>query len=117
MARTAITINDVTRAGITNVNTSADMVDGNYLDTPERCVLQAFNNSGSPVTVAVQYNGTFDGQAVSARTITIPPVSWVAIGNLLPSAHYQDADAGRLYVNASSALTVFCAVRFPVGLS
>lgn len=117
MARTAIPNNDPTRAGSVFSQIAADMVDGNYLDNPERCILLLNNSTGSPINCTIQYNGTWDGLAVPGRVISCPgPSGTITIlGNFKPSSHYQDGDSGRLYINSASAGLNVSAIRFPVG--
>jgi len=116
MARTATQIHDVTRAGVALNSPFADAANGNYLDTPERCVLVLYNYTGAPIVVTLQYNGTFDGLSVAGRTVTVPATTTLAVGNLNPSAHFQDSDSGRLYYDSASASLTVYAVRFPLGL-
>jgi hypothetical protein len=117
MPRTAIPIVDLTRAGTAYTPVAADTVNGNYLDTPERCVLFLANGTGSPIVISIPFNGTFDGLAVSARTISVPANTTLMVGNLYGPAHFQGIDVGRLYLDSPSASLNVVAMRFPPGLA
>lgn len=116
MARTVITPTDPARAGIAFTQQAADTVNGNYVDAPDRCAITVNNTSGGPISLTVQYNGTFDGQAVTGKALTIPANTLTVLGNFRVGTHYQDADAGRLYLDSPSASLLIGAVRFPPGL-
>jgi len=115
MPRTAIPMTDPTRAGVAINQAAADTVNGNYLDTPDLCILLLNNQSGGAINVTLQYNGTWDGLAVSGRVLSCPTGFITVISGLSPSSHFQNADAGRLYIDAASSSLLLGAIRFPVG--
>jgi hypothetical protein len=115
MPRTAVTITDPTRAGGVLGGSNADVANGNHIDNPDRCIIWLNNQSGGAINVTLQYNGTWDGLAVSGRVLSIPSGAIQILGGLKPSSHYQEADSGRLYLDGASSSLIIAAIRFPVG--
>jgi len=114
MPRTAVALTDPTRAGLALNQTAADTVNGNYIDNPDRSIIFLNNPTGGAINVTIQYSGTWDGLAVAGRVISCA-VGFTILGGFRPGTHYQDADLGRLYIDAPSASLLLAAIRFPVG--
>jgi len=102
MARTAVSLQTVTRVGLAAVTAAADVANGNYLDNPGRNILILFNNSGGPLNVTFQFAGQFDGQAVAGKVVSIPAGTVALFGNFQQSIYGQQNDQGRLYFDAAS---------------
>jgi hypothetical protein len=74
MARTDLTVNDITRAGIVDPTpVAADVANGNSVGNDGRIVLRVKNTNGSATTrtLTVALNVSVDGQAVTARSYPV----------------------------------------------
>jgi hypothetical protein len=71
MARTALTAQVITRAGIAPSYAAAN-VDGHSWPNNGTQLLQVKNASGSPITVTFPIPVTVDGQAVASKTVSVP---------------------------------------------
>lgn len=114
MARGAIPISVMNRtaaAAYTVVN--GDTVNQHYLDDPGNCVLFVTNSGGAPFNVSFVFARSFDGQAVPAKTISIPAGQRLYFGCWEPAFYFQEQDLGRLYVDVSNAALALGAFRMP----
>jgi len=105
MARTALTVNEVVRAGVA-FSPSAANVDGHSLANDRNAALFLYvnNGSGSSVTVTIQTPGTVDGLAVADRTVAVAAAAEKLIGPF-PSGVYDQSD-GAVYVDFSAVTSV-----------
>lgn len=109
MARTALTVNQISRAGVALGPTAAN-VDGHSLVHYDNLILYVANGGGSPITVTIQTPGTVDSLAVADRTVTVPNGSNRFIGPF-PKAHYRQSD-GTVYVDFSDVTSVTAAAFY-----
>ncbi|MCF7548901.1 hypothetical protein [Pseudonocardia sp. WMMC193] len=112
MARTSVTTQVVTRAGLAPSFT-APVADGDIID-PGRVVLHV-KTAGSPVTVTVVTPSTQSGLAVEDLTVTVPASSEREIGPFPKSTFAQPSDAAvgptRVLVDYSTVTGVTRAVK------
>lgn len=103
MARAALTVQTVSKAGITPSYVSAES-DGNSF-TNEGDVLLQVKNGGSEITVTVQTPTKVDGVDIAELTVTIPATSGdKMIGPFSPTVFNQSA--GIVYVDYSGVSSV-----------
>jgi hypothetical protein len=111
MARTSVTTQSITRAGL-NTAMTAPPVDGDIIDAGA-VFLEVLNGSGSPITVTVQTAGTVEGLPVEDLAVTVPAAGNRRIGPF-PGVFKQAADAvvgaGRVLVDYSAVTSVTRAV-------
>lgn len=108
MARTVLTAQPATDAGLTPTYVAADAANGmTYRLVPHR-ILHVLNGSGSALTVTINTPGTVNGLAIADRTITVAAgaPAFIALGSDAP---YAQAD-GTCYVDFSSATSITVAV-------
>lgn len=106
MARTALTVSEIVRSGLT-LSASAANADGHSLvntDKNAALLLYVNNGSGSPITVTIQTPGTVDGLAIADRTVTVAAGAERFIGPLT-AKDYNQSD-GTVYVDFSAVTTV-----------
>lgn len=109
MARTALTVLQVARTGLTPAYTAGN-VDGHSIVNDGRVCTHVKNGSGSSINVTVQTPGTVDGLAVSDLVVAVPAGQERMIGPFPPGV-YNQAD-GTVYVDLSAVTTVtLAAVR------
>lgn len=109
MARTALTVNQISRAGVA-LGPAAANVDGHSLAYSENLILYVANGGGSPITVTIQTPGTVDSLAIADKTVTVPAGSNRLMGPF-PKAHYRQAD-GTVYVDFSDVTSVTAAAFY-----
>lgn len=108
MARTAITAQQVTSAGLALATEPAN-VDGNTIKPGE--VLQVTNGSAASITVTIVTPGTVDGDlAISDRAVAVAAGETLMIGRLGPVYHQTD---NTIHVNYSAVTSVTVAVLKP----
>lgn len=112
MARTSVTTQVITRAGL-NVAMTAPVADGDIIDGGNT-ILVVNNGGGASITVTVQTPYTVEGQAVEELTVSVPAAGTREIGPF-PGIFKQPADAsvgpGRVLVDYSSVTSVTRAVK------
>lgn len=109
MARTALTVKQISRSGVALGPTAAN-AEGHSLVHYENLILYVANGGGSPITTTIQTPGTVDSLAVSDRTVTVPAGSNRFMGPF-PKAHYRQAD-GTVYVDFSDVTSVTVAAFY-----
>jgi hypothetical protein len=73
MARVAVPVTAITKAGVAPpAETNGDATNHHSVSNDSRTVLLCRNNGASTRTVSVLLSGTVDGQAITARSISIP---------------------------------------------
>ena len=92
MARSALTVQALSRLGL-EPSFAAANADGNSWNNTGREFLHV-KNGASDVVVTVQTPRTVDGQAVSARTVTVPATEERMIGPFPPAIFNQRGALG-----------------------
>lgn len=105
MAATPLTVNTISRGGITPVTEAAgDNTNGNSFPNNGLCWLEATNGGGSAGTVTVTYPNKVDGQTVPAKSYSLAASAKSRIGPF-PVALF-----GSTVVVTPSAATITLAV-------
>lgn len=107
MARTALTAQSVTSAGLTPSYAAANVDGHSYQPTAGR-LLHVKNGGAGSITVTLPTPGTVDGLAVSDRTVTIGAGAEKLIGVGRGAAYRQDG--GVVYVDFSGVTSVTVAL-------
>ena len=110
MARTALTVTEITRAGIAG-SLSAANVDGHSVVNDGRTFLEVVNGGGSPITVTVQTAATINGLAIADVSVSVTNGQRRLIGPF-PKGTFNitsGADTGTVYVDFSAVTSVTCA--------
>lgn len=105
MARTALTVTPITRAGVA-LGSSAANADGHSVANDGKTFVYVNNGGGAPITVTVLTPGTVDGLAIADRAVTVANATNRLIGPF-PKDIYNQAD-GTVHVNFSGVTTVTC---------
>lgn len=92
MARTALTVQDVVRTGLEATYAAANG-DGNSFNNTGREILH-IKNGATDCVVTVQTPRTVDGQAVTARTVTVTATEERFIGPFPPAIFNQGGSNG-----------------------
>lgn len=103
MARTALAVQDVVRAGLNPVYSAAN-VDGHSIQNNGHTVLHV-KTAGTACTVTIQTPGTVDGMAVADRTVALGATAERIIGPFPPSDYNQPTGEG-VYVDFSAVTAV-----------
>lgn len=109
MARTALTSQQVSRAGIIPTYSAVTHPDGNsFINVDERNFIHVKNGSGGSLTVTVQTPITIDSLAVTDLTVSIAAGAEKLIGPF-PLAYYNQTD-GHVYIDYSTGTSITIAV-------
>lgn len=109
MARTALTPQAITSAGLEATYTAAN-ADGNKFSNTDRTLFHVKNASVGDVTLTFNTPGTVDGLAVTERTV-VCSAGEERFWRGQPSIYNQPTtDAGMVYVDYSAVVTVTVAV-------
>jgi hypothetical protein len=111
MARTALSVQQVVRTGLTPSYGAANGSGGHSLPNSGVEMVHV-KTGGTGCVVTIQTPGTVDGLAVPDRTITIGTNSERMIGPFPPGV-YNQAD-GSIYIDFDSVTTVTIAAIRPV---
>lgn len=115
MARTALTPQVITRAGIAPTYSAAN-VDGHSWPNSGNQLLQVKNASGSPVTVTFPIPVMVDGQAVASKTVSVPATTGDRlIGPFAPGQYNQLNGDLNVDFSAVTSVTVALLQFTPVG--
>jgi hypothetical protein len=109
MARTALTVQQVTRAGLTPAYSAAP-VDGHSILNGGKELLHV-KTGGTACNVTIQTPGSVDGQAVADRVVAIGTSSERIIGPFPPDIYNQAS--GEIYVDFSAVTSVTVAALRP----
>jgi hypothetical protein len=101
MARTALAVQAITRAGLTPAYTAAN-ADGHAIANDGSTMLHV-KTVGTACTVTVVTPGTVDGQAIADRTIALGTNTERMIGPFPPRTYNQD---GAVHVDFSAVTAV-----------
>ena len=72
MPRTALTVTDITRAGIVKpAEQTVDVANGNSIPSDGKVFFELRNSGAVTRTLTVAVNGTIDGQPVTARSYPV----------------------------------------------
>lgn len=109
MARTALTVQAISLAGLTPTFNAAMAVDGNSFKNDGNVIIDVKNGSASPITVTIQTPAKVQSIDLAEIVVTVPATTGdKVIGPFDPSL-FNQAD-GSVYVDFSSATTVTIAV-------
>ena len=107
MAVTALTVQQIARAGITPSFTSAN-ADGHTILNDGKTFLEVRNGSGADITVTIDTPQTVDGLAVAQRTVTVGATTGdKMIGPF--TTDYNQTGTEYILVTFSAVTTVTCA--------
>jgi hypothetical protein len=87
MARTALSVQSITRAGLNPSYTAANADGHSISNDGKKTFLHVKNGGGGSVDVTVQTPGSVDGLAVADRVVAVPAGEERAIGPF-PTAYY-----------------------------
>ncbi len=105
MARTAITEQQITSAGLEATYVAAN-ADGNKFNNTDRTLFHVKNGGGGDVTLTFQTPGTVDGLAIAERTV-VCTAGEERFWRGQPSIYNQPTtDAGMVYVDYSGVVSV-----------
>lgn len=107
MASTLISPQTISRAGLGPAFAAAN-VDGHFWPNTGQQFLHVKNGSASPITVTFPIPVTVDGQAVAARTVSVPATTGERIIGPFPT-QYNDT-LGNANCTFSAVTTVTCAL-------
>ncbi len=110
MARTNITVVEITRDGVAATEVAGDVTNGNQFDHGARTFLRARNADVAQQTVTIITPGTVDGLAIADRVVTIPAGATRYIGPF--TNDYRQSD-GKVYVDVSDADVFLAVFRLP----
>ena len=111
MARTELTLQTTTRAGLEVTPESGDQANGHSFDNEsEKVVVWVINGSGASINVTIVTNATIDGIALTDKVVAVPAGEERFIGPF-PNAIYGDVDADNsideaVFVDLSSDTSV-----------
>lgn len=102
MARTALAVQQLNRAGVTPAYASANS-SGNSFSNDGRCFVH-LKNTGAAVTVTVPIPVSVDGQAVAGRTVVVAATTGDKMIGPFPAAQYNQlaTDPGSVYLDYSA---------------
>lgn len=108
MARTALTVNTISRTGVDSADTlAAANADGHYVQNGGDVFLEVLNANASTCTVTVQTPRTIDGLAVAEMTVDVAQNERMLIGPFPPLTFNQTGtNAGCIYVDFSAVTDV-----------
>lgn len=89
MARTALTVQKVTRDGLTESFTPA-IADGHLFNNTGREVIRIKNSNAASATVTVPIPALVDGQSVTSRTVNVPATNGDVLIGPFPGTYNQD---------------------------
>lgn len=108
MARTALTVTDISRTGVDSAATlEAANSDGEKFYNNGRVFLEVLNTNASDRTLTFQTPRTVDGLAVAEHTVTVSQNERMFIGPF-PTATFNQTstDAGMVYVDFDAVTDV-----------
>ena len=105
MTRTALTVQEVVRTGITPSFGAAQTTDGNSFPNDGNTYIEVKNTTATACTVTIQEPETVDGLAVADRTVSVPGTTGDKVIGPFPPARYNQSD-GSVYVDVSKAVTL-----------
>lgn len=112
-ARTVVTPQELSRAGITPTYNAATASDGDAFSNDGHTFVQVLNAAGAPINLTIQTPGTVDGLAVTDRVVAVPATTGNKMIGPFPTAMYNQSN-GQVYLDWSSAASVtFAVVRVP----
>jgi len=109
MARTALTVQQITRAGLSPTYTAVDQPNGNSFPNDGREQIHIKNGGGGSLTVTIKRNYNVDSAAVPDLSITVPAGQERKSGPF-PTDWFNQLD-GNVYVDWSVGTTVTASVE------
>ncbi len=106
MARVALTVQAISRTGLTNPTQNAANADGNSFANTGRQFIRVTNNNASTRTLTIPIPATYDGQAVTPKTYPILTTQTWEIGPFPTSTYNQTGDVVHLDWSAVTDVTV-----------
>lgn len=104
MARTALTVNQLSIAGVTHSPASAN-ADGHSLENIKGdTILFVVNGGGAPITVTIQTPGKFQGLDIEEQEITVGNGVTKVIGPFRPTGVYNNSTG--VFVDFSGVTSV-----------
>jgi len=113
--RTAVALQDVTRAGLAVTEAAGDNVNGNQFTNDGKTILRVRNSSGGSLNVTITTPGTVDGLAVADRVVAVGAGVTTFIGPFPVDQYNQGgADAGQVFVDVTAATMFLSVMRIPL---
>lgn len=108
MARTALTVNEISRAGIDSATTlAAANADGHYVLNGGDVFLEVLNENAADCTVTVVSTRTIDGLAVADLEVVVEQNERMFIGPFpVQTFNQSSTNAGSVWVNFSAVTDV-----------
>jgi hypothetical protein len=110
MARTALTVQQIVRSGLTPTYSAAN-ADGHSFPNGGTEYLHVKNGGGGSINVTVQTPNTVDGLAITDRVVAVPNGGERIIGPFPRATYNQGAD--EVYVDFSGVTSVTCGAFRP----
>lgn len=104
MARTALAVQQVRRAGLEPAYTAAN-ADGHAIANTGKEVLHVKNGGGGSINVTAVIPGTVDGQAIGDRVVAVPAGEERIIGPF-PGTIYDQPGTTDMHVDFSGVTSV-----------
>lgn len=91
MARTARTVQQISRSGLAPAYTAADNTNGETIPNNGTTFLHVKNTGGGACTVTISIPGQVDGQAVASRTVSVPATTGDRMIGPFPTGTYNQS--------------------------
>lgn len=104
MARTALTVQTISRSGLAPSYSNGDATNDHQFLNDGKTFVHVKNGGGSSITVTIQTPGSVDGLAVADRDVTVANGAEKMIGPF-PTATYNQS-GGLVYLDLSADTSV-----------
>lgn len=112
MGRTTVTVQDLSRAGVTPTFNAGTATDGDAFINDGRTMIYVLN-TGAETTLTIQTPGTVDGLAVAERTVVVAATTGKSAIGPFPTSMYNQTD-GKVYLGWSQVSGItFAVLRMP----
>lgn len=113
MARTTLTVTQLTEAGVALPSATAGTADGHVFSNDGGTILEIKNNNASTRVVTIQTGGTYKGRGLDDQTISLTTGQTKHAGVFEPSVFNipTGADKGKVYIDFPAGVESDIAVR------
>lgn len=109
MARTTLTVQQISRTPLTPTYTAVDQPNGNQFANDGRVILHVKNGGGSSTTLTIKRNYSVDGAAVPDLTVTVTNAQERKVGPF-PTDLFNQSD-GNVYLDWTVGTSVTISVE------
>lgn len=119
MARDVLTVQDITRDGITPSYAAGDALGHSFNNVGENILLQVKNTDAAPITVTILNPSVLDGESVPDKTVSVPATTGDKMIGPFPKRLYEQedvdaADVRSILIDLSAVANVtIAAIRLP----